>query len=47
MKTIISSVVCVALVSGCAGMNETQRDTGTGAANGAVAGAVLGAATSG
>tara|TARA_R110001583_G_scaffold194720_1_gene366422 strand:- start:13144 stop:13743 length:600 start_codon:yes stop_codon:yes gene_type:complete len=28
-------------------MNETQRDTGTGAAIGAVAGAVLGAATSG
>ena len=47
MKIIISSVVCVALVSGCAGMNETQRGTGTGAAIGAVAGALLGAATSG
>ena len=47
MKKLITSVVSVALISGCAGMNETQRDTGTGAAIGAIAGAVLGAATSG
>ncbi|QDF95960.1 hypothetical protein CJ010_05100 [Azoarcus sp. DD4] len=51
MKRIIISLTCLSLatagLSGCAGMNETQRDTGTGAAIGAVAGAVLGAATSG
>ena len=47
MKKLITSVVSVALISCCAGMNETQRDTGTGAAIGAIAGAVLGAATSG
>lgn len=51
MKKILVSLTAVAVaatgLSGCAGMNETQRDTGTGAAIGAVAGAVLGAATSG
>ncbi len=51
MKRILVSLTAVAVatagLSGCAGMNETQRDTGTGAAIGAVAGAVLGAATSG
>lgn len=51
MKRILISLTSLSLITaglaGCAGMNETQRDTGTGAAIGAVAGAVLGAATSG
>lgn len=48
MKRIIVSLSAITLaLGGCANMNETQRDTGTGAAIGAVAGAVLGAATSG
>ncbi|MBP6490763.1 MAG: OmpA family protein [Thauera sp.] len=34
-------------LSGCANMNETQRDTGMGAAIGAVAGGLIGAATAG
>lgn len=34
-------------LSGCANMNETQRDAGTGAAIGALAGAVIGGATGG
>ncbi|OMG56237.1 hypothetical protein BJN45_00980 [Azonexus hydrophilus] len=46
MKNTILIVSAVSLaLSGCANMDETQRDTGTGAAIGAVAGAVIGAAT--
>lgn len=46
MKKIIMILSAAGLaLSGCAGMNDTQRHTGTGAAIGAVAGAVLGAAT--
>ncbi|ANQ83977.1 OmpA family protein [Azoarcus olearius] len=51
MKRIVISLSCLSLVAaglgGCAGMSDTQRHTGTGAAIGAAAGAVLGAATSG
>ena len=46
-KTLVSLSIVSLVLGGCANMNETQRDTGTGAAIGAVAGAVLGAATSG
>ena len=51
MNKIIVSFVALAFtagsLSGCANMNETQRDTGTGAAIGAVAGGLLGLATAG
>lgn len=48
MKRILAGVSAVTLVlSGCANMTETQRDTGTGAAIGAVAGGLIGAATAG
>ena len=51
MKTITSSITCVALsiglLSGCANMSETQQGTAKGAGIGAVAGALLGAATGG
>jgi outer membrane protein OmpA-like peptidoglycan-associated protein len=44
MKKIVISVCALAigLTAGCADMNQTQRDTGTGAAAGAVGGALLG-----
>ena len=52
MKTqTIKSLSCIALsiavLSGCANMNETQQGTAKGAGIGAVAGAVLGAAVGG
>ena len=51
MKKIIITLSAVTLamggLSGCANMNETQRDTGMGAAIGAVAGGLIGAATAG
>lgn len=51
MKKIIVALTAVTFAAsglvGCAGMTETQRDTGTGAAIGAVAGGLLGAATAG
>ena len=51
MKKIIITLSAVMLavggLSGCANMNETQRDTGMGAAIGAVAGGLIGAATAG
>ena len=51
MKKIIITLSAVILamggLSGCANMNETQRDTGMGAAIGAVAGGLIGAATAG
>jgi outer membrane protein OmpA-like peptidoglycan-associated protein len=51
MKTITSSLTCIALalgvLSGCANMSETQQGTAKGAGIGAVAGALLGAATGG
>lgn len=49
-KILISLTVVTFAASGlvgCANMNETQRDTGTGAAIGAVAGGLLGAVTAG
>ena len=51
MKKIIVTLSAISLsmagLSGCANMNETQRDTGMGAAIGAVAGSLIGAATAG
>ena len=51
MKKFIVTLSAISLsmagLSGCANMNETQRDTGMGAAIGAVAGGLIGAATAG
>lgn len=51
MKKILVSLTVVTFAAsglvGCANMNETQRDTGMGAAIGAVAGGLIGAATAG
>ena len=51
MNKIIVTLSAISLsmagLSGCANMNETQRDTGMGAAIGAVAGGLIGAATAG
>ncbi|MBP9804923.1 MAG: OmpA family protein [Candidatus Accumulibacter sp.] len=51
MRKIIASLTAVTFAAGslvgCAGMTETQRDTGTGAAIGATAGALIGLATAG
>lgn len=51
MKRTVASLTAVTFAAsalvGCAGMSETQRDTGTGAAIGAVAGAVIGRTTAG
>jgi outer membrane protein OmpA-like peptidoglycan-associated protein len=51
MKKVIVTLSAISLamagLSGCANMNETQRDTSTGAAIGAVAGGLIGAATAG
>jgi len=47
-RTLVLSVSAVALlVSGCANMSETQRDTAIGAGLGALAGAVIGKDTKG
>ena len=51
MNKILISLTAVTFAAsglvGCANMNETQRDTGMGAAIGAVAGGLIGAATAG
>ncbi|MDR3410517.1 MAG: OmpA family protein [Formivibrio sp.] len=51
MNKIVVTLAAIVIGSGglsaCANMNETQRDTGTGAAIGALAGAVLGGVTAG
>ena len=51
MKSFFVTLTAIALgvggLSGCANMDETQRDTGTGAAIGAVAGGLIGAMTAG
>lgn len=51
MKSVTTSLTCIALalgvLSGCANMSETQQGTAKGAGIGAVAGALLGAATGG
>ncbi len=46
-KSLGCVAVAVAVLSGCANMNQTQQDTAKGAGIGAVAGALLGAATGG
>ncbi len=51
MKKIIVSLTAATFAAsglvGCAGMTETQRDTGVGAGIGAVTGAIIGRATAG
>ena len=47
LKSISCAVLGIAVLSGCANMNETQKGTAQGAGIGAVAGAVLGAAVGG
>ena len=51
LPSVLRSASCIALalavLSGCANMNETQQGTAKGAGIGAIAGAVLGAATGG
>ena len=51
MKSVVSSITCVALalsvLSGCANMSENQQGAAKGAGIGALAGVVLGAATGG
>ena len=51
MKSITKSSSCIvlaiAVLAGCANMNETQQDTAKGAGIGALAGVVLGAAVGG
>ncbi|VTU40050.1 OmpA family protein [Variovorax sp. PBL-E5] len=48
MKKFVLATTAAALVlSGCAGMSDTQRNTGIGAGAGALAGAAIGSATGG
>lgn len=47
IKPLTCAALAVAVLSGCANMNETQRGTAQGAGIGAAAGAVLGALTGG
>ena len=47
LKSMTCAAIAVAVLSGCANMNETQQGTAKGAGIGAVAGALLGAATGG
>ena len=47
LESISCAVLGIAVLSGCANMNETQKGTAQGAGIGAVAGAVLGAAVGG
>ena len=47
LKSMTCVALAVAVLSGCANMNETQQGTAKGAGIGAVAGALLGAATGG
>ena len=46
-KLVISSCALAVLLTGCAGMSDTQRNTGIGAGAGALAGAAIGSATGG
>jgi outer membrane protein OmpA-like peptidoglycan-associated protein len=46
-KTMLGAVVLALATSGCADMNQTQRDTATGAGIGAGLGAILGSSTGG
>ncbi|MBS0318070.1 MAG: OmpA family protein [Proteobacteria bacterium] len=51
MKATITTLACAVLLggslAGCANMNETQKDTATGAGVGALAGAAIGAVVNG
>ncbi|MEX8508356.1 MAG: hypothetical protein AB3X36_04405, partial [Leptothrix ochracea] len=42
---ILSATIAAVLLSGCAGMSETQKGTAIGAAGGAGLGALIGKAT--
>lgn len=46
-KLILATAAAAVVLSGCAGMNDTQRTTGMGAGIGALAGAALGSVTGG
>lgn len=46
-KIVLSTAALAVLLTGCAGMNETQRTTGIGAGIGALGGAAIGSATGG
>ncbi|RZL96405.1 MAG: OmpA family protein [Variovorax sp.] len=46
-KLVISSCALAVLLTGCAGISDTQRNTGIGAGAGALAGAAIGSATGG
>ncbi len=46
-KIIVNSVLLTFMLSGCAGMTETQKDTAKGAGIGAAGGAVVGAVAGG
>ncbi|WP_213959371.1 MULTISPECIES: OmpA family protein [unclassified Variovorax] len=46
-KLVLSTCALAVLLTGCAGMSDTQKTTGTGAGIGALAGAAIGSATGG
>jgi len=46
-KLVLSSCALAVLLTGCAGVSDTQRNTGIGAGVGALAGAAIGSATGG
>ena len=46
-KFVLATTAAAIVLSGCAGMSDTQRNTGIGAGVGALAGAAIGSATGG
>ena len=46
-KFVLATTAAAVVLSGCAGMSDTQRRTGIGAGVGALGGAVIGSATGG
>ncbi|MEJ8821810.1 OmpA family protein [Variovorax humicola] len=46
-KLVLSTCALAVVLTGCAGMTDTQRNTGIGAGAGALAGAAIGSATGG
>ena len=46
-KIVLSTAALAVFLTGCAGMTDTQRNTGIGAGAGALGGAAIGAATGG
>ena len=46
-KFVLATTAAAIVLSGCAGMSDTQRNTGIGAGVGALGGAVIGSATGG